>query len=331
MMNTNRYLKEHQKMIYQIFCNALKSDQLSHAYLLLGEQGTPLLPIAKFLAQSLICDSPNPLACGECLSCIRLDEGNYADFMLIDGQEKIIKKDDIQILEQNFEKTAIENKGLMIYIINHIENITLEAINSLLKFLEEPGKNIYAFLTSENEIKIPPTILSRTQILRLRLVPTAKIIDEARSLGVNDEDAEILSFFYNDALLIQESAQNKNYLDAKELLFALLNSLNQDRYEAIYCMQHVVAPKIKSKESARFFVDILTFVLHEIMNISLKNTITLQSYDKILNDLSMKLSNIQEIYLEAMTIRGQIDMNVNINLLLEHLIIRITKGAKAYE
>lgn len=43
--------------------------------------------------------------------------------------------------------------------------MTPEASNALLKFLEEPSQEIYAFLTTESEENVLPTILSRSQNL----------------------------------------------------------------------------------------------------------------------------------------------------------------------
>ena len=174
-MKIGKYLKERQLTVYQTFFNALNTSHLSHAYLLVGEQGTPLLESAIFLAKSLVCDNPNPLACEECLTCLRIDEGNYADIIIIDGALKSIKKDDIHAIEERFETSAVEDKGKMIYIINHVENMTNEAINSLLKFLEEPSENIYAFLTCENEARVLPTIISRSQTLHFKSVDKKEI------------------------------------------------------------------------------------------------------------------------------------------------------------
>lgn len=67
----------------------------------------------------------------------------------------------------------------MIYIINLVENMNVQAINSLLKFLEEPPANTYAFLTTENETKVLPTILSRCEKLRMLLIPKDIIKNEA--------------------------------------------------------------------------------------------------------------------------------------------------------
>ena len=78
-MKIGAYLKNYQKVVFQTFLNALNTSHLSHAYLLIGEQGTPLLESAIFLAKSLVCDHPNPLACEECLTCHRIDDHTFAD------------------------------------------------------------------------------------------------------------------------------------------------------------------------------------------------------------------------------------------------------------
>ena len=64
-------LEKTQPMVYHTFVNAIKQDKLSHAYLIKGNEGAPLLEVAKYLAKSLICEDANPLACNSCMSCFR--------------------------------------------------------------------------------------------------------------------------------------------------------------------------------------------------------------------------------------------------------------------
>lgn len=325
-MNISEYIKEHQPALYRTMSNAFSSDRLSHAYLLSGEPGTPLLPVAIHLAKTLVCDNPHPLACGECFTCLRIDDGNYADFMIFDGSEKTIKKEDVQSVEGNFEKTALEAKGKMIYVLHLVENMTAEAVNSLLKFLEEPGRDIYAFLTTENEAKVLPTIISRTQTIRLRLNEQSKVISEAIDLGVAPSDAEMLSYFYNDGPSILQRASDEDFQQAKEALTDLLEALAKSPREAIFVSQQTIIPLIKSKESARFYLDMLAQAFRDIINISFGGNITLKSYGSILNELSKQLPHAERSLLEIMTARGQLDLNLNIPLVLDHVIYSITKG-----
>ena len=327
-MQIENYLKNYQPVIYKTFVNALETNKLSHAYLLSGSIGMPLKDAALYLAKSLICDSPNPLACKSCITCMRVDEGNYADLMIFDGEQSKIKKGDIEKITTNFDKTALEEKGVMIYILHLVETMTPIAVNSLLKFLEEPGKNIFAFLTTENEAKILPTIISRTQVLRFRLVSRDQVIKDAENLGVFAENAEILSGFYNDASTIKEVSESPEYETAKECLKNLLDALLVSPENAIYTSQRFLVPSLKQQNVAKLYIKMLTEVFKDLLNLSVNQDIVLQSYDNMLKELSKHLKHIDKSLIVLMSSIKKLDYNVNIGLLLDHIIYTITKEGK---
>lgn len=60
-------------------------------------------------------------------------------------------------MQERFNKTGLERSGQKVYILNNAENTTPEALNSLLKFLEEPqGSDTLAILIVENQDWILP-------------------------------------------------------------------------------------------------------------------------------------------------------------------------------
>lgn len=329
-MQIETYLKKYQPIIYRTFVNSLNSKHLSHAFLLSGNPGTPLLEVAKFLAKSILCDDPSPLACNSCITCLRVDDENYPDFIVYDGEKGTIKKQQIGDLEEQFDKKAFESKGIMIYVLHLVENMTVEAVNSILKFLEEPGNNIYAFLTTNNENNVLPTIISRCQLMRLKLVDRQEVIQDAMILGVPQDKAELLSYFYNNAELIQECLEDKDsseeFEDAKNGFDNLLSALGkEDKREALYFSQTNIIPKVKTKESARYFLDILVQAFEDLLNIKHGKEIVLRSYSDTLYELANKLSHIDDSLLEILKDRNLINSNVNISLLLDHMILSIIK------
>lgn len=329
-MQIGRYLKENQQVIYQTFTNALKSHTLSHAYLLVGNPGTPLYEVAKYLAKSVICDEPSPLACDNCITCMRVDSDNYPDIIKLDGSKATIKKEDVLNIESRFEKTAFETKGVMIYIINLVENMTLEAVNSVLKFLEEPESEIYAFLTTNNVNNVLPTIVSRCQTLPLKSLPRDQVIKDAEALFVDQQDAELLSYFYNDGELIydflQDDEASENYFEAKKAFTGLLDTMAGGNYkDVIYYSQKEIIPLIKTKEELRFFVDLLSQAYEDILNIVSNREISLKSYATMLTTLSEKLPHIEDSLVEILKNRNIVNLNVNIGLLIDHLIIKLVK------
>lgn len=328
-MQIENYLRRYQPIIYKTFVNALQENHLSHAYLLSGAPGTPLLETAKFLAKSILCDDPDPLACNNCITCLRIDDNNYPDFIVFDGSESTIKKDEVTSIETQFDKEAFEAKGIMIYILHLVENMTPEAVNSILKFLEEPGKNIYAFLTTHNESSVLPTIISRCQCLRLKLVDRQKVVENAKMIGVPEDDAELLAYFYNDENLIDEFLKSEDkdfYYDAKTTINELLEALNDDnKKHFVYIGQSKIIPLLKSKESVRFFLDILSHMFEEMVNIKNDSKTFLSTYDTILRDLVYKIPSVEEKLIEILKCRNIINLNVDSALMIDHILNVIVK------
>ncbi len=329
-MQVEKYLKKYQPVIYQTFLNSLQKGQLSHAYLLSGSNGTPLLEIARFFAKSILCDDPSPLACNSCITCLRVDDDNYPDFFVFDGSKSSIKKEAVTTIESSFEKKAFENKGIRIYILHLIENMTIEAINSILKFLEEPGQQIYAFLTTNNENSILPTIISRCQVLRMKLIDKNIIVKDAMDLGVDKKDAELLSYFYNDGELIKDilddQDNNEAFFLAKKCFEETLQVMDEnDSDTLIYYVQTNISNQIKTKESCRYFINMLVMAFEDIIAVNNQKNPFLESYATILEHLSSKLSNINESLIELLKCASVINTNVNITLLIDHIFYTITK------
>lgn len=319
-MKVGPYLEKRQPIIYRTFSNALKKGSAAHSYLLLGEEGVPLLEVATYLAKSLLCDHPSPLADEDCIICKRVDDGNYPDLIILNGDEGSIKKDEVKKVINDFQQTPYEKKGIMIYIVHLVEKMGPEATNSLLKFLEEPTPNTYAFLTSKNEAKILETIISRCQSMRLKLIPRYEVIEEAVSLGVPLEDAEILSYLYNDASLIEENASTKSYENAKNAVMVTLEGLSDSEKRTRFSVEKTVLPMLSDRNSLRLYFEMLSALFKDVERIKVGDEAEFTTYANILGELSRKLPHIEETLKGIMATKGEIELNINSALLLSHLI-----------
>ena len=324
-MDIGAYIKENQPLVYRTFLHAFEGQKLAHAYLLCGESGVPLKETALYFAKSILCDHPSPFADLSCRTCHRIDEGNYADFRSVDGSANSIKKDDMGTVVETFQQTPFEKKGIMVYVVHEVENMTAESINSVLKFLEEPTPNTYAILTTRNEAKVLPTILSRCQTIRMHLAPREDVEARAKAIGVADEDAELLSFFFNDATLVSENAGDEAYQATKASLISFLDATSQGKDMARLIMEKDVIPVVNSKASARLFFDMMTLFLKDASSLSKGGTISLKAHESTIQDLVKSLPNIDKNLLALMTLRGEIETNIQIGLLLSHLAISIFK------
>ncbi len=97
-------------------------------------------------------------------------------------------KDDIKDLIKNISTTSQFNNA-KVYIIDQVEKLNDFACNALLKTLEEPQSNTYAFLLTSNIDLVLPTISSRCQKV---FISSGKVID------INEDYLELSDKLIND-------------------------------------------------------------------------------------------------------------------------------------
>ena len=326
-MDFKKYLQDFQPLVFKTFSNALKTNKIAQAYLIKGNDSAPVLECAKFLSKTLLCDEGD-FACDNCLSCIRFEEGNYSDFKLLDASKQSIKVKDVEELQEFLSSSSLENKKKKIYIINLLENCNKETVNALLKTLEEPHPNTYAFITTQNESKILQTILSRCQILTL--LPNDKIYlkEELKIKNVDPLDIDLLTSIYSNLDTIIEMKDSSLYSKVKQALLDTIEALNKNKEYALFSAQTDIIPNIKSKEEARLYLDLLSLLFKDIIRVKLNQTLSLSSLNSKIISLSNKLIDPYSNYLEILLTRGKIELNVSISLLIEHIFITIQKGGK---
>ena len=184
-------LFNYQRDAMQLLLNSYKKDHLVHAYLFNGEAGTGTVDAAIYMVKKLICqkeDSP----CFSCSDCKRIDSNSHLNYIYIEPVNDSIKKEQIETLIHDFSMTSLEN-GPQVYIIKDADKMNASASNALLKFLEEPNPNHYAFLTTNNYRKILPTIISRCQMIHFKPVPKHVLMDKLAECGVDKDIAFVVS------------------------------------------------------------------------------------------------------------------------------------------
>lgn len=317
------YLLQHQPHIHALFSQALAKKKWSHAYLLSGQTSMPLLETSTFLAQSLLCENPSPLACQTCLFCVRFSHGNYTDIHVFNGAEASIKKADVQFLFDQFSITGLEDANKQIYILHRIEFMTPEAINALLKFLEEPSLDIYAILTTQDIEKILPTILSRSQVISFKPTNKALLVAAVEAQGVAKEDSQMLTYFFGTEQEIVSYTQQEWYLTFKPVIYKFLESWISKPSLAKFYAKDTLIPLIEDKYQAMFLFTWLETILHQAMRYQLGEPLTLTAYQSIIIGLSLKIKDFSTTLKLIIQARLDINMNVNLPLYLDAFIIQL--------
>ena len=165
-----------QHAVSQTLSLALDSKHISHAYLFSGLRGSGKTSSARIFSRSLQCDKgPTSKPCGECQNCKAALEGRHLDIIEMDAASSR-KIDDIRdLIEQTKYRPAFGR--YKIFIIDEVHMLTREAFNALLKTLEEPPEYVKFILATTDPLKLPPTILSRTQHFRFKQIPQRLVVE----------------------------------------------------------------------------------------------------------------------------------------------------------
>lgn len=161
-----------KKNYIRLINNCLKNNYFVHAYLIEIDDYDNDFNYVLTLVKAILCqnkdiDDVNNLNCNKCNICSLIDSDNYPDLYIIEGDDNIIKKEQIIKLEDDFKNTSLlMNKR--IYVIKESEKMNDSSSNTLLKFLEEPNDNVVAILLTKDRYKLLPTIISRCQIISLK-------------------------------------------------------------------------------------------------------------------------------------------------------------------
>ena len=292
-----------QESVSQTLSLALDANRLSHAYLFSGLRGSGKTSTARIFAKALICEkgiSHKP--CGECHNCINALENRHIDIVEMDGASSR-KIDDIRdLIEQTKYKPTVAR--FKIFIIDEVHMLTKEAFNALLKTLEEPPSYVKFILATTDPLKLPATILSRTQHFRFKSIATNKITDHLahilnlEGIKYEQEALEILarsgSGSLRDTLTLLDQAiiYSKNYVDVRtvtDMLGLVDPKFLNELFGAVFAKDYAkIIEFVKALEDyeAQMVVDELIAYLKERMYAAdaLYSTLVLDRFFRILSD-----------------------------------------------
>ena len=164
-----------QDAVAKSLAHALDSGRLSHAYLFSGLRGSGKTSTARIFAKALLCDKgPTGKPCEICDNCVMANEGRHIDIIEMDAASHR-KIDDIrELIEQTKYHPA--SARFKIFIIDEVHMLTKEASNALLKTLEEPPSYVKFILATTDPLKLPVTVLSRTQHFRFKPIAKSAVV-----------------------------------------------------------------------------------------------------------------------------------------------------------
>ena len=294
-----------QEAVSKSLIHALDEGRISHAYLFSGLRGSGKTSSARIFSKALVCEKgPTSRPCEVCPQCVMANESRHMDIIEMDAASHR-KIDDIrELIEQT--KYAPAMARYKIFIIDEVHMLTKEAFNALLKTLEEPPSYVKFILATTDPLKLPTTVLSRTQHFRFKQISKYSIVKHLEFIlskeGVSYE---------KEALEILARSGGGSLRDTLTLLDqAIIYGANNVTANGVASMLGLLDPdKIE---------DIITHILNHDKNAIRVLTTELESYDPemIIDEI---LANLKQKFVEN---------DSRISLLVYERFFRILAQAK---
>ncbi len=225
-----------QQHVLQALVNALDAERLHHAYLFTGTRGVGKTTIARIFSKSLNCEKGiGSTPCGECASCVEIDEGRSVDLIEIDAASRT-GVDDMRELLDNVQYAPSRSR-FKVYLIDEVHMLSKHSFNALLKTLEEPPPHVKFLLATTDPQKLPVTVLSRCLQFNLKRMSPQQIQEHLAALlqqeGIEADD---------EALRLIAHAADGSMRDALSLLDqAIAYGGGEVRGEAVENMLGVIS------------------------------------------------------------------------------------------
>ena len=231
-----------QTTISQTLSLALDSNRLSHAYLFSGLRGSGKTSTARIMAKALLCSNgPTSKPCEVCENCQSANANRHLDVIEMDAASNRGIDDIKDLIEHTKYKPS--SARFKVFIIDEVHMLTTQAFNALLKTLEEPPGFVKFILATTDPLKLPATILSRTQHFRFNKIANTDVLHHLSHI-LNEENIE----FETAAIDIISRSGQGSLRDTLTLLDqAIIFSKGKITVAAVVDMLGLIEPELMDK------------------------------------------------------------------------------------
>ena len=311
--------------------NAVKMDQVSHAYIMNGERGAGKKLLAYLFAMTLLCEEGGEEPCNTCHSCRQAETGNHPDIIRVTHEKpNSISVDDIREQVNNTIMIKPYQGPYKVYIIDHADLMTPQAQNALLKTIEEPPQYAVLMLLTENAEALLPTINSRCVMLRLRYIKD-KLIKKylMESLKVPDYKADLCTAFaqgnMGHAIML---ANSEHFNEIREEAVHLLKHIQEmELSEIVQAINHITVYKLEIED----YLDVIMVWFRDVLLYKATRDMDTVVFKDQIDDIreqarKSSYEGIQLIISSLDKAKARLKANVNFDLVMELLFLTMKEN-----
>ena len=322
-------IKAIQPKVTTLIQKAFSNQKLTHAYLFSGEPGAGKKDVAFWMAKRFFCLNPiHNEPCMKCTECKRIDSTNHPDLHFIEPDGQSIKIEQIRSLQREFHFKGVESDKKC-YIIEHVDRMTVQAANSLLKFLEEPNGTSLAILLTENKNRMLDTIISRVQVYKFQQVSSEVLYKNLLNEGLDPDAAYLLSNITKSVTRGKELLEEAWFLNAKNLFFNTLEEFANNPFGAVVKIQTEWPEVFSDKKKQHISMQLFAIWFQEVLYSQLGRRVSLNEHAQLIEHFRnhFLINDLVSILEEVVTAKEKLRSNTNYILVLEQLLQKASLAA----
>lgn len=311
--------------------NAIKTDKVSHAYILDGPDMSGKKMIADAFSMTLECEKKGTEPCMECHSCKQALGKNQPDIIYLQHEKpNTISVDDIRSQINNDIGVKPYSSPYKVYIVDEAEKMNVQAQNALLKTIEEPPAYAVILLLTNNAEIFLPTILSRCVRVSLKAVPDEKIKAYLmENYEVPDYKADVcVAFAQGNVGKAIELAESEDFNEIKNSALQLIKRLDDiELYEMTEAVKQISNYKLQIND----YFDLIMIWYRDVLlykaTADVNKLIFKEEVYEIKKEASRSSYGGIENILEALEkAKIRLNANVNFDLVIELLLLTIKEN-----
>lgn len=316
-----------QESIKKHLQTAIKTGNLSHAYIINGEYGSGRQTIASALAKTIQCQSKtdDTDACGVCTSCKQAESHNHPDIKYITHDKTSISVNDIREQLNNDISIKPYSSEYKIYIIPDANKMTEQAQNALLKTIEEPPVYAIIILLTENCDSLLPTIRSRCVTLTMNPVEKDKICTYLENkFQLEPEQAQIAANYCQGNIgKAIRFASSSDFIEMKNQVLKLLKNLDSMDIASII---DTIKEFSTHKNDINDYLDLMLLWYRDVLMFKVTKDANLLLYSDEYSTISEQATkrdyeNIENIIAAIDKAKVRLKANVNFDVTIELMIL----------
>ena len=316
-----------QPKVVKILENSFLNNRISHAYIFSGKKGTYKKDAALYFAMMLYC-GVNP--CMKCDNCRNIMSLTHPNVYFIEPTGKTVKKEQVLALQEEFSKTSLV-AGPRIYIIDQADTMTTSAMNSLLKFIEEPvGKDTYGILITEHYDNLLATIRSRAINITFDDLSKEALRSQIEESQVDPKYIDQLAYLTSNIDAALEILDSDSFTKSSDCLSRFVKALLD---KDISLFVRINRSFFTSRDDTSLFLNLLEGFYRDLLEYkACKKVINFRNleHEAAIISAYYNLEDLIDIIMLILDIENRIDFYVNINLTINELIMKLEEVA-SYE